>query len=96
MKVFFKTPAGIPKEVKIGFSWTTLFFGFFPALLRGDFKWAIIMFLAACVTVGFSWVVFPFIYNKLYIKEIIEKGWKPADANSAAVLKMKGFYIPEV
>lgn len=95
MKIYMKNPVGIPKEVKVGFSWTTLFFGFFPALFRGDFKWAIIMFLLACVTMGVSWVVFPFIYNKLYIKEIISKGWVPADETARHVLKTKGFFVPE-
>lgn len=66
MKAVLKHPqTNEIREVKVGFSWTTLFFGCFPALIRGDFKWALIMFLAALVTYGISWFVFPFIYNKL-------------------------------
>ncbi|MCL4410188.1 MAG: hypothetical protein M1356_07755, partial [Gammaproteobacteria bacterium] len=59
-----------------GFSWTTFFFGIFPALFRGDWKWAVIMLLLALVTFGFSQLVFIFIYNKLYIRDLIGAGYK--------------------
>ncbi|MCG3088442.1 DUF2628 domain-containing protein [Sporosarcina cyprini] len=86
--------AGLSKRVKVGFSWTTFFFGFLPALFRGDLKWAIIMFIIASVLGSFTfgigaWVtslVFCFIYNKIYIKELIEKGYYPADEHSRSVL----------
>ncbi len=29
MKIFLKNSAGVTKNVKVGFSWTTFFFGFF-------------------------------------------------------------------
>ena len=67
---------GQMKEAPVGFSWTTFFFGFFPALFRGDFKWAIIIFLLALITVGLSGLVFMFIYNKLYITDLIADGFK--------------------
>lgn len=63
------------KKAPKGFSWTTLFFGVFVPLIRGDFKWAIIMFLSALLTVGLSWLVFPFIYNRLYYNDLISKGF---------------------
>jgi hypothetical protein len=68
--------SGLIKEAPVGFSWTTLFFGVFPALFRGDFKWTLIMFLAALFTAGLAWLVFPFIYNRLYITGMIENGYK--------------------
>ena len=66
---------GITRQVKLGFSWTTLFFGCFPALFRGDVKWAAVMFLVAFPAFGLSWFVFPFIYNKIFIREQLEKGY---------------------
>lgn len=94
MKIVLKTPAGLSKEVKVGFSWTTFFFGFFPALFRGDLKWAAIMFIVSLALAAFtlgigtwvSWIVFSFVYNKIYIKELIEKGYVPSNDHARAVL----------
>lgn len=75
--IVFENPnTGHIKEAPVGFSWTVLFFGFFPALFRGDWKWALIMFLLAALTFGLSTFVFMFIYNKLYIKDLIGSGFK--------------------
>ncbi len=73
------------KEASIGFSWTTLLFGIFVPLIRGNGKWAIIMFLLALVTVGLSWLVFPFIYNRLYLKDLIGNGFKARSAAHGSI-----------
>ena len=96
MKINMKTPTGIVKQVKLGFSWTMLFFGVFVPLFRGDIKWFLITLLAAMLTCGVAWFVFPFFYNKVYIKDMIEKGWLPADEVAAAALKNKGIFVPNV
>ena len=83
---------GITKQVKLGFSWTTLFFGCFPALFRGDVKWAAVMFLVAFLTFGLGWFVFPFIYNKIFIREQLEKGYVPADNGARKELSRMQLY----
>ena len=93
MKVQLQNELGIVKECKLGFSWTTFFFGIFPALFRGDWKWAIIMFIGNLVTAGFFSVVFSFFYNKIYIKEMLEKGFFPANDFSQNALMSKGIFL---
>lgn len=98
MHVDLKNASGGIKNVKVGFSWTTFFFGFFPALFRGDLKWAAIMFITSffigIFTLGFgAWIpgiIFSFIYNKMYIKELLEKGYVPADQHAHNALSSKG------
>jgi hypothetical protein len=62
-----------------GFSWTTLFFGPFPALFRGDFvTFALALVICFC-TGGFAWLlimfVWSFIYNGYHAKSLISKGY---------------------
>lgn len=71
-----KNDNGVTKTVKVGFSWTMLFFGVFVPLVRGDWKWGLISIVLAPITFGISWLVFPFIYNKLYINDLKNKGYK--------------------
>jgi len=90
----FENPnTGAIKAAPVGFSWTTFFFGFFPALFRGDWKWALIMFILLLVTAGLAGLVFMFIYNKLYIKDLIGSGYRAKSIASGdmdfAASKMK-------
>jgi hypothetical protein len=48
---------GLTKLIPIGFSWTTLFFGFFVALIRGDIRWAVLMFVLGFVALAGGVVV---------------------------------------
>ena len=85
--------SGVLKEAPIGFSWTTLFFSFWAALFRGDIKWALIQFLLACVTFGASCLVMPFIYNKIYVKNLLESGYVPADDGARDLLAEKAILV---
>ena len=90
-KITFENPdTGQIRQAPVGFSWTVLFFGLFPALFRSDWKWAIIMFLIFWVTFGFSNLVFMFIYNKLYVKELLGAGFKAKAVDSGNISDISG------
>ena len=97
MKISLINKEGHIIEVKLGFSWTTLFFGIFPALLRKDFKWAVIM-LGISITINLfiyglgaslTSAVFAFIYNKIYIKQLLANGYRPVYAAGREILIKK-------
>ncbi|RDY71656.1 DUF2628 domain-containing protein [Halobacillus trueperi] len=102
MNVKLKNDDGVVKEVKVGFSWTTFFFGFIPALIRGDLKWAVIMFVTAMLagisTLGIgAWIpgiIFSFVYNKIYIKGLLEKGYRPATESDQTTLEQQEIISP--
>jgi hypothetical protein len=77
------------KQVKIGFSWTMFFFGFWVPLFRGDWKWLIIMLLLDIIGL-FTFGFVTFLYNKLYAEDLISKGFKPTDNASVNILNQKG------
>ncbi|WP_281658644.1 DUF2628 domain-containing protein [Halobacillus sp. Cin3] len=104
MEVSLQNNAGVVKEVKVGFSWTTFFFGFIPALIRGDLKWSAIMFITALLagifTLGFgAWIpgiIFSFVYNKIYIKGLLEKGYLPKNQRDREILEQQDIIAPSV
>lgn len=81
------TETSLLKKGFYGFSWTTLFFGFFPALCRGDFVSAGIMigimllsllifsFLGIFIYFVFE-IIWSFIYNKRYTLKLISQGYE--------------------
>jgi hypothetical protein len=89
-------PSGGVKQGYYGFSWTTFFFGIWPALFRGDFLtflggFVIIIILAVCtyrigsVIAGFVWA---FIYNGYYTRRLLQAGYRldgsPSEVQEAA------------
>ena len=44
------------------------------------------MLFVAPFTYGFSWIIFPFFYNKIYIKSLLENEWVPTNENDKAIL----------
>lgn len=79
---FHNPLTGALKKAPVGFSLTTLFFGFFPALVRGHWGDAVLVFLVGLVTFGLSALIFPFIYNKMYVKHLVGEGFKLSGATS--------------
>jgi len=70
-----KSKNGAIREAPVGFSWTTFFLSFWVPLTRGDWMWAIIMFVAIFITFGFAGILFAFIYNRLYIESLLKQGY---------------------
>ena len=69
---------GLRKEVKVGFSWTVLFFG---TILLG--------FATLGIGGAVLGIVMSFVYNKIYIKDLIEKGWNPVGEENRLLLEEK-------
>lgn len=96
--IYFENPrTGQMKEAPVGFSWTTFFFGPFPMLFRGNWKWFAIILLLAMMTWGLSNLVFMFMVNKLHIKDLVADGFKAKSVKSGsidAVAASTGLQIP--
>ncbi|HEM3560697.1 TPA: DUF2628 domain-containing protein [Streptococcus suis] len=102
MKINLTNEFGQIKQAPLGFSWTTFFFTMWVAVFRKDWKWAGIMFaanaligtLASQFDLGYLVfavnIVMGFLYNKLYLKELQKKGWKPATDSDAELIRTKG------
>jgi hypothetical protein len=98
--------SGIVKDGFYGFSWTTFFFGFFPALFRGDFITFIggfvISIIIGFVTLGvgalFVGFVWAFMYNRYYTRKLIERGYVLAgsDADNMLAASALGIALPAV
>lgn len=53
------------------------------------------MLLVAFLTKGISWLVFPFFYNKLYINDLLSKGYYPASEIDREILVNRGFLLAQ-
>lgn len=98
-KVYFENPhTGQMKEAPVGFSWTVLFFGFFPALFRGHWGGFAILLLVGLITSGLSNLVFMFIYNKMYIKYLVSEGYmvRSSTADLSFVEQKMNFRFPQL
>lgn len=66
MNVTLKSKVGVVKTVKVGFSWTTFFFGWWVALFRGDIITCLKFIVFSLSTLGIYPLVKCFSYNKDY------------------------------
>ena len=84
---------GETKQGILGFSWTTLFFGFIPALCRGDFQTAFLifgldvaLFFAApnfifyFIICNLPQFIYAFFYNQVYTQNLVDKGFYFAES----------------
>jgi hypothetical protein len=78
---------GQTRTAPVGFSWTTAFFGPIPALMRRDYHGVLLQLFCAFVTFGVSAFIFPLIYNKRYLKALIQDGFIPEHTLSGTSLE---------
>lgn len=79
--------SGLMRRAFYGFSWTTLFFGFFPALFRGDyltFMGGVVIYVTLAVwsygmMAVLASIVWAFLYNKYHATRLLERGYTFAD-----------------
>jgi hypothetical protein len=67
---------GVIKEAPVGFSWTMFFFGIFVPAIRNDWQWFFIVLAAAICTLGLSNMLFAFFYNRVYLRNLLEKAYQ--------------------
>ena len=79
------------KQVKVGFSWTMFCFGGLVPLIRGHFSWFLLYLIVSVCTLGIGAIIMPFIYNGIYIKHLLNKGYKANDNVAKNILQSKGY-----
>ena len=77
---------GIVKKGLYGFSWTTFFFGGFPALCRGDIFIGLALIVVTILTCGLAGIIWAFVYNRKYTLGLIEKGYVLAGSDAENAL----------
>lgn len=96
--IYFENPrTGQMREAPVGCSWTTFFFGPFPMLFRGSWKWVAIILILALITWGISNLVFMFIINKFYIKDLVSDGFRAKSVRVGTLEQVSmsvGFPLP--
>ena len=85
MKITFQKN-GVTKQVKVGFSWTTFFFGWLVAVSRGMWPQALIMIF----TLGLAGLYFMFTINRIQAHNLIVDGWTIHEADRAIAEKKWG------
>lgn len=91
--ITLKNQSGVKIQVPTGFSWTTLLFGCFVPLFRGDMKWFVVMLILALLTYGISNLIFPFFYNSVYLQNLLTQGFIGADKDSENWLKLNNMIV---
>lgn len=82
-EITLQHPSGITKQAYVGWSWTSFFFGCFPAMFRGDwlgfFVHVGVSIVLAVTTMGIGNLVFAIawciFYNKWHTRRLLENGY---------------------
>lgn len=73
--VTFQSPENGFKEYVSSAPILVLFFGCFYFAVKGIWTHAVAGLIAALITCGFSWLVYPFFANEIMINHYLRKGW---------------------
>ena len=76
------------KQIKVGFSWTTFFFGWIPSVIRGDFVSALKLFFLNLVTFRIYGAWKAFNVNQDYENFLISKGYREVEIINSNSLNM--------
>lgn len=77
MNVSLQNGAGLIRQVKVGFSWTSFFFGGLPFFFRGMPVQGLIWVILSMVTFGLSNLYLMFVINKQTAHYYLEHGYVP-------------------
>jgi hypothetical protein len=95
--VYMKNPKnGLMEKAYAGYSWTSLFFGYWPLAFRNEWKYffafLLIHMAAALFTFGIGSLVlqliWSFLVNKWHMKRLIEKGFVIDPSQSQEVINL--------
>ena len=79
MAIVYENPANSYRETSPA-SWAwTLFFGGFYFAAKGIWKHFFLYMLAAVLTLGISWLVYPFLAGGIVRTHYLQKGWRPVN-----------------
>src|SRR5699024_7054696 len=88
--VNLKNSAVVIKQQKVGFSWTSLFFGGVVQIFRGNWSEFFKFWVFALITFGAWWFIHPFTANKKEIIRLLEMGYMPATDADKTILAQSG------
>lgn len=89
-KVKLKNNVGVVKELKVGFSWTTFFFGGWVAMFRGHWGEVLKWFFLNPITLGIWGIIQCWKVNEKTIISFIETGYEPASDIDQGLLGKRG------
>ena len=79
MAIIYENPANNYREISSApWAWTLLFGAFYFAV-KGIWKHAILSVVLGVITLGISWLVYPFLANSIVRNHYLRRGWRPVN-----------------
>ena len=78
----FRNPSNNYTESVSSVAWLwVLLFGFFYFAIKGVWRHAVASLVLGMLTMGFSWLIYPFFAQSIMRNHYLKMGWIPADGN---------------